>query len=221
MFIDCLNRVKYTSLTTLMSQGTVETITISDQLKFPEGSKNMNKAYVSAPFSQKYTRIFDTIDTKTYRIENGRLTTVNSSLSNITESSLPFYDRELSETQYMSEDYFQSADEMMRFQAGINYKNRKSYLIDKLVVTVPLNLELCAGTVVNLESCYAGGGDTKSESFSGKYLIESSVHKVPSRFNSATTQLVLATPSPSIKSTLYDYRSDHSYSNGGNRGKVY
>lgn len=216
LFINAQNRLKYVSLNTMLESRPVITLEIADRLNYPS-SDDSRKSYgksdyslvaVSAPFSQRYTRIFDSIDTTIARIEDGEYSVVDSSLAKLTGKALPFYDRKKSIRQYMSEDHFQTTDEMMRLQAGLNYKNRKSYMIDKLVVTTFLNLDLSAGNMVNLESYFSGLRDSPAKAYTGKYLIESSVHKWDTDMNSGVTQLVLATPSPTLESTAFD---DHSY----------
>lgn len=216
VFIDAQNRLKYISLNTMLQRGAIKTLSISSVFRFPKndsGKKQYDpdkysKVNISAPFSQKYTHIFDIIDTETCRIENGEYSIVNSSLGKIAGDKMPFYDRKASKTQYMSEDYFQTSDEMMRLQAGINLKNRKAYLIDKLVVTTILDLDLCAGNMINLESYFSGMEETPAKAYTGKYLIESSVHRWSAEFNSGVSQLVLATPSPSLEKTVFD---NHTY----------
>lgn len=208
IFIDAQNRLKYISLNTMLQRGAVNTLEISNLESFSSDDgkkkyspKNNSLVAVSAPFSQMYSRIFNMIDTVTCRVENGEYSTVDSSLKKIAGSKMPFYDRKKSLVRYMSDKDFQTTDEMMRLQAGINYRNRASYMLDKIVVTTLLNLDLCAGTMVNLNSYFSNLGETTAKAYTGKYLIESSVHKWDSGYNTGVSQLVLATPTPSVEQT--------------------
>ena len=205
-FIDAQNRFQYKTLKSMLQQRGLKTLLVSNQPSlFKEeefNSSDYQRVTVAIPFSQEYGHIYDVIDTETTRIENGEFFSVNSSFKNIANTYLMgFYDREKSISQYMSDDYFQTSDAMMRLQAGINYKNRKSYFIDKLVVSTILDLDLCAGTRVKLQS-YFGNSEQPMISYTGEYIIESSVHSWNSNFNSGTTQLVLGTPAPYITQSL-------------------
>lgn len=204
-FIDAQNRFRYRTLKTMLQQRDIKILVVSNQqsINDQEGfDSDYIRATVAVPFSQEYSHIYDVIDSETYRIEDGELTKVDSSFKNIAGVyQYGFYDREKSTTQYMSEEYFQSSPAMLRLQAGINLRNRKSYLIDKLVVQTVLDLDLCAGTRVKLQSYY-GNSNKSMTSYTGEYVIESSVHSWNSNVNSGTTQLVLGTPAPFITNTL-------------------
>lgn len=206
VFIDAQNRFKFMTLKSMLQQRDIRTLLITNQQSLVGVEEFNNGDYIRAtaavPFSQEYSHIYDSIDTETCRIENGEFSSIDSSLIKIAGAyQLGFYDRKKSTSQYMSEDFFQTSDAMLRLQAGINYKNRKSYMIDKLVVYSVLDLDLCAGTRVKLQSYY-GNSEEPMTSYTGEYIIESSVHKWDSNFNSGTTQLVLGTPAPYITQSL-------------------
>ena len=206
VFIDAQNRFKFVTLKSMMEQRDIKTLLISNHQSLVHQEEFNNGDYIRAtvavPFSQEYSHIYDVIDAETCRIENGEFTSIDSSFKNIAGVyQCGFYDRKKSSTQYMSDDYFQTSDAMLRLQAGINYRNRKSYLIDKLLVQTILDLDLCAGTRVKLQS-YFGNSSEPMTSYTGEYIVESSVHSWNSNFNSGTTQLVLGTPAPYITQSL-------------------
>jgi hypothetical protein len=62
-------------------------------------------------------------------------------------------------------------------------------LQDRVLVTIPLYVELCAGKMVSLDTVY--GGNIASDSYSGNYLIEQSDHIWNGENQSGFTQLVL------------------------------
>ena len=205
-FIDAQNRFRYVTLKTMLQGRPTKTLLLSNQqsLIAKEGfeSSDYKRATAALPFSQEYSRIYDLIDTETDRIEDGEFFSVNSSFTNISSNYVyGFYDRERSVSQFMSENHFQSSDAMLRLQAGVNMKNRKGYLIDKLVVILPLDLDLVAGTQVKLQSYY-GNSDRPMTSYTSDYIVESSLHKWNSDANTGTTQLVLGTPDPFISESL-------------------
>ena len=206
-FIDARNRFRYAPLLYLLGKKPEYTILVSNQVQlnpddFPED--RYVKASGAVPFTQEYSKIFNLIDTETCRMEDGNFSKEDSSYKKIAEGrSMPFYDRPKSVTQYMSGDHFQDSKEMLRFQAGKNFENRKAYMYDKLIVTTLLNLDLCAGQTVQLE-VYESLSDSLVEGYSGVYLIESSLHHWTSEVNSGSTQLILASPTPSIKGTFLE-----------------
>lgn len=207
VFIDARNRFRYVPLLSLMNKKPDYTILVSNQAQLdPDDypSDSYTRAIGAVPFTQEYSKIFNVIDTETCRLEDGSFEKVDTSYRKLVDNqSLPFYEREKSVVQYMSEDHFQDSKEMLRFQAGKNFENRRAYLYDKLLVSTLLNLDFCAGQTVNLE-VYEGLSDFQVESYSGTYLIESSSHHWTAEMNSGTTQLVLASPNPSIKGTLLE-----------------
>lgn len=205
-FIDARNRFRYVTLKSMLQGKPSKTLMISNQMSL-EGKEDFDsgdyfRAIVALPFTQEYSHIYNMIDTETVRLENGEYTSIDSSFKNISSNYVyGFYDREKSMTPYMSEDYFQTSDEMLRLQAGINLKNRKGYLIDKLVVTTLLDLDLTAGTQVKLQSYYGNSNDSMT-SYTGEYIIEASEHSWSSKINSGVTKIVLGTPDPFISNTL-------------------
>ena len=204
-FMDIQNRFRFKNLKSILEQPITRTLVFSTQLSMAKSEMfgaEAVKAVSIIPFSQKYSRIFDVIDTETDRIENGKWSSVDTSFKKITSGyQMGFYDRKKSLSQYMSETHFQTSDEMMRLQAGINLKNRKAYMIDKIMVSTLLDLDLCAGRKVKIQSYY-GNSSEPMTSYSGEYVIESSIHKWDSNVNSGITELVLGTPDPYITNTL-------------------
>lgn len=205
-FIDAQNKFKYLTLKSMLQREPSKVLLISNQQsligKEDFESGNYIRAIVALPFTQEYSHIYNLIDTETDRLESGEFISIDSSFKNISSNYIyGFYDRTKSITPYMSEDYFQNSDEMLRLQAGINLKNRRGYLIDKVVVITLLDLDLTAGTRVKLQSYY-GNSDQSITSYTGEYIVEASEHHWSSTVNSGTTRLVLGTPDPFISNTL-------------------
>lgn len=202
-FIDSQNRFIFKDLVSLLQGKSVKTIQLKDSVALVGDPKKTINSFDAIPFSQLYSHIYDSIDTEICSIDaKGKFSAVDTSLKNIAPK-MPFYNREKSLRRYMSEDEFQTPDAYMRYQSGINNKLRAGYLTDKLVIRTPFDLDLTAGRKVTLKSFMSYSGE-EMLSYSGDYIIESSVHSWNALSNSGTTQIVVGTPSPNIKETIIE-----------------
>lgn len=202
-FIDSQNRLIFKDLVSLLQGKSVKAIQLKDSIALVGDPKKTINSFDAIPFSQLYSHIYDSIDTEICSIDaNGKFSAVDTSLKNIAPK-MPFYNRKKSLRRYMSEDEFQTPDAYMRYQSGINNKLRAGYLTDKLVIRTPFDLDLTAGRKVTLKSFMSYSGE-EMLSYSGDYIIESSVHSWNALSNSGTTQIVVGTPSPSIKETIIE-----------------
>lgn len=78
---------------------------------------------------------------------------------------------------------------------------RNSMLLDKIIIALPLNIDLRAGKTVNIILPYSDNGEESSLLFSGKYLIDRSWHSWDSR--SGNTLLSIGRKEANVPSIDY------------------
>lgn len=206
VFIDAKNQFNMKSLKSLFEKKYVKTLLLSDHndiRNFNSEKERTARAFSVYPFSQEYVKIFDSVDLEAGRLDTeGKFSKLSGGFKNISSSYLlGFYDREKSTTRIMAEDEMQSEDAQLRTFSLENKKNRKGYLIDKLVLATSLDLDLCAGAKVKLKTFY-GNSSESMIAYNNEYIIESSVHNWNSSVNTGITQLVLGTPNTYITNTV-------------------
>ena len=197
-FIDAQNTLNYISLKTLWNASPVTKVLYYGN-KINVDSEKETKVLYFAPFSHNYTHLDPAIDSSMCRIENqnGEFISVETGMNKLlAKQNLMFYKREKSVKLNMASDHFRDSNGAMKDQAGLNYALRKSYLTDKAICSLPLDLAYCAGKKVKVTCEFNISGNEEVETYSQYYIIESSVHEWDSSTFTGTTKLVLGNPVP-------------------------
>lgn len=184
-FIDCQDVLHYESLLGMMSKSPVTQLYLTPRTNIGD---YYQKILSFSPFSSDVVKLRDSLDfSLEYLSDDGNfgLQSKDVSVSDI-DSPLPIYDLKVGKVPVL-DDIAESFDDLV-FASAVS-KQRYALLQDRVLVTIPLYVELCAGKMVSLDTVY--GGNIASDSYSGNYLIEQSDHIWNGENQSGFTQLVL------------------------------
>jgi len=190
-FIDSKDILHYESLLGMLSKNPITKLYLTSKnrveyyqkiLSFQPFSYDITKHRNSLDFSFE---IITDDDNKEFERKEISVSDVQSPypLYNCTKENVPVFDE-------IEENFDESV-----YSSIIN-KQRYSLLSDRVLVTTPLHTDYCAGTVLELDTEYAGSNS--SFSYHGLYLIEQSDHVWNGETQDGFTQMILARVSPTF-----------------------
>ena len=195
-FIDTENKGNFRSLSDMWNQ----TANINCVCgKISDVDEDIIPVSTFLPFSQDLTKIYPFLKENFSYFEDTKFTQ-NSDRSFTTEySSVPVID--LDGGSISTSESIYTPTNLGIETAKLNYSHRKGYLIDKAIISIPMDFAVHAGCVINLTVYMNIGTETpaKANSYSGKYLIESSNHRWSKQDMRGYTDLVIGRPILSLK----------------------
>lgn len=194
-YINIENRANFESLKDMMDRAPVKKILFG---KTPGDETNAITAIKVIPYSQDYSRISEFIDkTFTYLDQKHEVRSEDISLDKVV-IPLALMKSSSTETLVSPSDLRGTIDPVKEAGMIIN-KERKGLLFDKLIVLVFMDVTLCAGRTVDVEAYLNIPGETKSQNYSGKFIIESSEHLWDASSLMGYTRLILGRMSMQVK----------------------
>lgn len=194
-YIDVLNNAHFESLEDIYNKAPYKTLVFGQSLGDRVDSALI---FTLQSFSQDYNKVLDLVDGDiTFFNENYEIESQDTSLSN-TFNSIALM-KSSSRRSLLSPNDYSNAIDINKELGNINNERRKGLLIDKLVVSTIMDLSLCAGKTVEVETYLNTGSDEKANSYSGKFIIEASEHHWDPTSLLGYTHLVLGRISMTVK----------------------
>ena len=194
-FIDVTNKAHFDDISTMYEKSPIRNLVFGND---PNRSIDTLVVLTLQSFSQDYNHISGILDERlVYLNENNEISSSDVFLSNVFNPIAVM--RNTSTVSLCAPKDYSDIINRDEEIAKLNYERRKGVLIDKLVISTFMDLNLCAGRTVNLDTYLNINSSEKAPSYSGKFLIEASEHLWDPNNMLGYTHLVLGRPDLEVK----------------------